>query len=181
MSDPLRAPTGRDRHCGDQSCGTRTANNVRHGSQGEAGRDAIVDEKHGTPDEIERRRARMVQRGASLEVSALHGCESLEEAQAWLDNWDARWATPFAKQGILDGKLENGERVEGERVVVPGDLERSAIYTRSTSDVVELRMPPIGRRRADEHYAALLERWIRSLPTKHAALEPEGSAASGAR
>jgi glucose/arabinose dehydrogenase len=93
-------------------------------------------------------------------------------------NWDARWSTPFAKQGILDGPLENGERVEGERVIAPGDLERSAIYTRSTSDVVELRMPPIGRRRADPRYAALLERWIQSLPAKHAAAEPEGSAAS---
>ena len=91
-------------------------------------------------------------------------------------NWDARWSTPFAKQGILDGPLENGERVEGERVIAPGDLERSAIYTRSTSDVVELRMPPIGRRHADPRYAALLERWIRSLPTKHAAANPAGSA-----
>ena len=32
--------------------------------------------------------------------------------------WDARWSTPLAKQGILDGRLDNGERVEGERVLV---------------------------------------------------------------
>jgi glucose/arabinose dehydrogenase len=92
-------------------------------------------------------------------------------------NWDARWATPLEKQGIIDGELENGERVEGERVVVPGDVERSALYTRSTSEVVELRMPPIGRRRTDQRYAALLERWIRSLPSKHASAESKGSAA----
>ena len=93
--------------------------------------------------------------------------------------WDARWQTPFDKQGILNGPLENGERVTGERVVVPGDPERSALYSRSTSEVVELRMPPIGRRHTDARYAALLERWIRSLPATHAAAEPEPGSAAG--
>jgi glucose/arabinose dehydrogenase len=82
--------------------------------------------------------------------------------------WDARWSTPLAQQGILDGRLENGERVEGERVVVPGDLEKSAIYSRSTIDAAALRMPPLGRRRVDPEYTRLLEQWILSLPASHA-------------
>jgi hypothetical protein len=84
-------------------------------------------------------------------------------------NWDARWSTPLDKQGIIDGELENGERVEGERVIVPGDVERSAMYSRSTSEETALRMPPIGRRRVDEKYARLLEQWIKALPARHAA------------
>ena len=87
-------------------------------------------------------------------------------------NWDARWSTPLDKQGIIDGELENGERVEGERVVVPGDVERSAMYSRSTSDAASLRMPPIGRRRVDEKYTRLLEQWIKSLPARHASAAP---------
>lgn len=96
-------------------------------------------------------------------------------------NWDARWSTPLDKQGIIDGELENGERVEGERVIVPGDVEHSAMYSRSTSEETALRMPPIGRRRVDEKYTRLLEQWIKSLPARHASAEapaPTPSAAS---
>lgn len=91
-------------------------------------------------------------------------------------NWDARWSTPLDKQGIIGGELENGEHVEGERVVVPGDVGRSALYSRSTSDVPALRMPPIGRRRVDEKYARLLQQWIESLPARHASAAPAGAA-----
>jgi glucose/arabinose dehydrogenase len=83
-------------------------------------------------------------------------------------NWDARWSTPFSEQGILNGPLKNGERVEGERVVMPGDLEKSALFTRSASTSASLRMPPIGRRQADPAYTQLLEQWILSLPVSHA-------------
>ncbi|HTV17499.1 MAG TPA: hypothetical protein VMG12_02480, partial [Polyangiaceae bacterium] len=99
-------------------------------------------------------------------------------------NWDARWSTPLDKQGIIDGALENGERVEGERVIVPGDVERSAMYSRSTAEETSLRMPPIGRRRVDEKYTRLLEQWIKSLPARHASSEPatpSGPGAAGAR
>jgi glucose/arabinose dehydrogenase len=96
-------------------------------------------------------------------------------------DWDARWSTPFEKQGILYGVLENGERVDGERMVIPGDLERSAMFTRSTSNSDSLRMPPIGRRRVDATYARLLEQWITSLPTSHASAagEPSGGGSVG--
>jgi glucose/arabinose dehydrogenase len=83
-------------------------------------------------------------------------------------SWDARWSTPLAQQGILDGALTNGERLEGERVIVPGDLEKSAIFSRSTATATSLRMPPIGRRQVDPDYARVLEQWILSLPAKHA-------------
>jgi hypothetical protein len=95
-------------------------------------------------------------------------------------NWDARWSTPLEKQGIIDGELENGERVEGERVIVPGDVERSAMYSRSTSEETSLRMPPIGRQRVDEQYVRLLEQWIKSLPARHAAAPAPTPSAAGA-
>ncbi len=84
--------------------------------------------------------------------------------------WDARWSTPLPLQGILNGPLENGERVDGERVVVPGDLERSALFTRSSSTNASLRMPPVGRREVDPTYTRLLQQWILALPAEHARL-----------
>jgi glucose/arabinose dehydrogenase len=83
-------------------------------------------------------------------------------------NWDARWSTPFEKQGILNAALENGERVEGERMLIPGDPARSALFTRSTSTSATLSMPPLGRRRVDPTYARLLEEWITSFPADQA-------------
>lgn len=82
--------------------------------------------------------------------------------------WDARWSTPLSQQGIIGGRLDNGERVDGERVIVPGDVERSAIYSRSTTSSASERMPPVGRLRVDPEYARLLEQWILSLPASHA-------------
>jgi uncharacterized repeat protein (TIGR03806 family) len=75
--------------------------------------------------------------------------------------WDARYQTPLAEQGVVSGPSVANE---GAFIVVPGDVEASLLAVRDRSTDPNLRMPPIGRTRADVAYIALLERWIRSLP-----------------
>jgi uncharacterized repeat protein (TIGR03806 family) len=83
--------------------------------------------------------------------------------------WDARYQTPLAEQGVLLGPSVADE---GAFVVVPGDVEASLLAVRDRSTDPNLRMPPIGRTRADADYITLLERWIRSLPPVSAASGP---------
>jgi uncharacterized repeat protein (TIGR03806 family) len=76
-------------------------------------------------------------------------------------SWDARYQTPLAQQGVVLGPSVANE---GAFVVVPGDVAASLLATRDRSTDPNVRMPPIGRTRADAAYVALLERWIRALP-----------------
>jgi uncharacterized repeat protein (TIGR03806 family) len=78
--------------------------------------------------------------------------------------WDARFQTPLDRQGVLYGSLSGeGELPAGSFVVTPGDLEHSAMWQRALSTDPALRMPPLGRRRADPQYLDVLQRWISSL------------------
>jgi hypothetical protein len=53
--------------------------------------------------------------------------------------------------------------MDGSRLIVPGEPERSLIYLRSQSTQPGVRMPPLLKNRADERYLELLARWIESL------------------
>jgi uncharacterized repeat protein (TIGR03806 family) len=78
--------------------------------------------------------------------------------------WDARYQTPLANQGIIDGPLSGeADLPVGTRVVYPGDPALSALWLRDGSNDAALRMPPIGRQNVDEVYLDLLEQWIRAL------------------
>jgi uncharacterized repeat protein (TIGR03806 family) len=75
-------------------------------------------------------------------------------------NWDARYESPLAEQGVVLGPSESNP---SESLVVPGDPESSVLYLRSVSTVPGDRMPPMGRSAADPAYVDLLEQWIHSL------------------
>jgi glucose/arabinose dehydrogenase len=77
--------------------------------------------------------------------------------------WDARYTTPLEGQGVIFGSLaadSGGDK--GLFVVSPGQPEDSGMYLRSSVNT-SLRMPPLGRMRADEQYLDLLRQWIVEL------------------
>jgi glucose/arabinose dehydrogenase len=81
-------------------------------------------------------------------------------------HWDARYQTPLAAQGLIDGPLEGeAELPAAARVITPNDPQLSAIYLRDGSNDPDLRMPPLGRQTIDQSYLNLLQTWIQSLPT----------------
>jgi hypothetical protein len=77
--------------------------------------------------------------------------------------FDARWTTPLAETGIVDGPVNDALGVEGARVVAGGDPERSLLLARMLRND-ERRMPPLAVNRHDEAAARLLGEWIRGLP-----------------
>jgi hypothetical protein len=87
-----------------------------------------------------------------------HGARALGDAR-----WDARFETPLAFQGIIDGELHARDADPEQRVVTPGDLARSALYQRVVSEDRTQRMPPLASRQRDPRFVALLERWIAEL------------------
>ncbi|HTV19502.1 MAG TPA: PQQ-dependent sugar dehydrogenase [Polyangiaceae bacterium] len=76
--------------------------------------------------------------------------------------WDARFQTPLGSQGVVLGPSVG---TEGAFVVVPGDVEASLLVERDRTTDPNRRMPPLGRTQTDAAYIALLERWVRSLPS----------------
>lgn len=58
----------------------------------------------------------------------------------------------------------NSFGIDGARLIVPGDPERSLIWRRIATDDPGLAMPPVGRDTIDERGAELIAEWIRSLP-----------------
>jgi uncharacterized repeat protein (TIGR03806 family) len=90
--------------------------------------------------------------------SFCHGTDETVRA-----NWDARYSTPLAEQGIIGGPLVDEADAPGAAVVAPGDPELSVMYQRGAATEAGVAMPPIGRKTADERYLALLQSWIESL------------------
>jgi mono/diheme cytochrome c family protein len=82
---------------------------------------------------------------------------------------DARFDTPLAKQGLIDGRPRSPSLPNpDELIVVAKDLERSRIYTRVRSR----RMPPLGSVLPNEAGLALLKDWIMSLDGPPALVSP---------
>jgi len=78
--------------------------------------------------------------------------------------FDARFDTPLASQGLLDGRLANTLGIVGARVVAPQDLARSMLHTRMNSSNPEIKMPPLARNVADGEAVQALSQWIQLLP-----------------
>lgn len=77
-------------------------------------------------------------------------------------NFDARLTTPLDEQNLLNGQLLEGVGIEGERVIVAGDPERSIALHRAAL-IGEGAMPPLAKNRVDDDGIALLEEWISGL------------------
>jgi uncharacterized repeat protein (TIGR03806 family) len=81
--------------------------------------------------------------------------------------WDGRYETPLERQHLIDEPLSgDADLPRGAVVVSPGHPELSALWLRDGSVDPALRMPPLGRQTVDRQWLALLERWIRELPSQ---------------
>jgi regulation of enolase protein 1 (concanavalin A-like superfamily) len=86
--------------------------------------------------------------------------------------FDARFETPLARQGFINGPVANPLGIPGAKIVVPQDPERSTLLHR-ISILGELQMPPLARNVDDTNAINVVTQWINSLPLKVATL-PRG-------
>jgi uncharacterized repeat protein (TIGR03806 family) len=91
--------------------------------------------------------------------SMCHGVQGSLRAE-----WDARYRTPLAEQGVVGASAINGGRDGAVHLIEPGFPERSIMYQRNATLLSGQRMPPLASNRRDEAYLGVLERWILSLP-----------------
>jgi uncharacterized repeat protein (TIGR03806 family) len=79
-------------------------------------------------------------------------------------NFDARFETPLAEQGLLSAPtVSDSLGMLAPQVVTPRDLTRSMLYQRlARSD--NFRMPQVGRNLPDRDALAVFEQWIKQLP-----------------
>jgi uncharacterized repeat protein (TIGR03806 family) len=78
-------------------------------------------------------------------------------------NFDARFDTPLASQGIVSGPVQNNQGISGALVVTPGDLAHSLLYVRDNNVGTSLQMPPLAKNTIDTNYIAVLAQWITTL------------------
>lgn len=77
--------------------------------------------------------------------------------------FDARYTTPLAEQGLIDGPVLIDQGIDRPRIISPHDVWRSIVYMRVDTDG-DIRMPPLARETIDQKGVALLGEWINSLP-----------------
>ncbi|MEO5914473.1 MAG: PQQ-dependent sugar dehydrogenase [Luteolibacter sp.] len=78
--------------------------------------------------------------------------------------FDARITTPLANQGLIYGDVETNYGDDLNRVIRPGDPDRS-IMLRRLSSTAEIKMPPIAKHLVDQPAIQLFTDWINSLGT----------------
>ena len=76
--------------------------------------------------------------------------------------WDARYDTPLASQGIINGIVGSSLGITGAKVVVPQDLAKSIMHVRMNS-LDTFKMPPLARNTIDSNAVAALAAWINIL------------------
>ncbi|RYD21942.1 MAG: hypothetical protein EOP88_09660 [Verrucomicrobiaceae bacterium] len=76
--------------------------------------------------------------------------------------WDARFETPLATQGIINGEARNTLSIQDGKIVVPGDLAKSLLHRRMSSTVMTEQMPPVTRNVVDTVALEVLSQWIRA-------------------
>ena len=74
--------------------------------------------------------------------------------------WDGRITTPLADMKVINGELLDLFGNASNRVVAPGNPERSVLLTRMETRELG-HMPPLGSTVVDEQAVALIEGWIR--------------------
>jgi uncharacterized repeat protein (TIGR03806 family) len=77
--------------------------------------------------------------------------------------FDARYTTPLAQQGLIDGPVLLDQGIDRPRIISPHDIWRSVAFMRMNTDG-DIRMPPLARETIDQKGVALLGQWIASLP-----------------
>ncbi|MES2438099.1 MAG: PQQ-dependent sugar dehydrogenase [Verrucomicrobiota bacterium] len=76
--------------------------------------------------------------------------------------WDARFDTPLAGQGIINGDVRNNFGIENGKIVAPGDPAKSLLHHRMGSTSLTEQMPPLTRNVIDTVALDVLAEWIRA-------------------
>ncbi len=78
--------------------------------------------------------------------------------------WDARFDTPIANQGIIDGVVKNSLGIIGAEVVRPLTISESLLELRMNSVDPTIKMPPLARNVIDSTAVGVVDAWIGLLP-----------------
>ena len=105
-------------------------------------------------------------------------CAHCHRPQGTVAYFDARYDTPLAQQGLIDGHVLIDERIDGARVIAPNDIWRSILLMRANT-VEAFKMPPLARNAVDVRGMELLRQWIQSLPGPPVLPPPEISPPGG--
>lgn len=114
---------------------------------------------------------------ATLKATADASATLEDRARSWLDSncsychqpggvraaFDARYTTPLANAGILNGTLAETLGISGAAVVSPGSLAKSMIHHRASSAGEGHSMPPLAKDVVDTAGVAVLADWIYGL------------------
>jgi uncharacterized repeat protein (TIGR03806 family) len=80
--------------------------------------------------------------------------------------WDARFTTPKARTGIVNGALSDTLGDPANRVVAPRSPEHSVLLQRIATLDSGRRMPPLASTVVDEEAVQMFTAWINGLPKK---------------
>jgi regulation of enolase protein 1 (concanavalin A-like superfamily) len=78
-------------------------------------------------------------------------------------NFDARFDTALAGQGLVGGAAQNSLGIMNAYVVAPGDTNRSILFQRDNS-LAAIKMPPLAKNVIDTNAMSVMASWIMSLP-----------------
>ncbi|HEY5296879.1 MAG TPA: PQQ-dependent sugar dehydrogenase [Verrucomicrobiae bacterium] len=76
--------------------------------------------------------------------------------------FDARFDTPLADQGIINGPVADPLGILGAKIIVPGNVSKSILFQR-TSIVGPMQMPPLAKNVVDTKAVEALAAWINSM------------------
>jgi uncharacterized repeat protein (TIGR03806 family) len=105
-------------------------------------------------------------------------CAQCHRPHGTVAYFDARYDTPLAQQGLINGRVLIDERIDNSRVIAPNDIWRSILFMR-TDTTEAFKMPPLARNTIDEQGMKLLRQWIESLPGPPVLPPPEISPRGG--
>jgi uncharacterized repeat protein (TIGR03806 family) len=97
-------------------------------------------------------------------------CSQCHRPGGTIASFDARYDTPLAQQGLIDGAVVYDLQLDRPRVISAHDIWRSVAYMRADTNS-DIRMPPLARETVDERGVGLLREWILSMPGRDV-LEP---------
>jgi uncharacterized repeat protein (TIGR03806 family) len=90
-------------------------------------------------------------------------CSQCHRPGGAVANFDARYDTPLANQGLIGGPVVIDENLDRPRVIAPNDIWRSILFMRVNTDD-SIKMPPLARMTIDTAGVELLRQWIESMP-----------------
>ena len=77
--------------------------------------------------------------------------------------FDLRLNTPLEEAGLINGEVIEDLGIEGAKVIVPGDPEKSILFHRISQLGTSTAMPPLAKNKLDEPAIALIREWIIGL------------------